>query len=98
MEKTKSLISVTELKRLLVTIVDYNLPICIRYRLLGEMWQPQFMRVVKVTENGVLLNDEKRGRLILVPDLTHLTQFELDGRLHTFEPNYHYTLTKEFSP
>lgn len=92
MEKTK-LISVLELKRLLVTIVDYSLPICFRFRLLGEMWYPNFMKIVKVTEEGVLLNDESRNKFLLITDLGHIVQFELDGRIHTFEPNFHYHLS-----
>ena len=91
MEKEKT-ISVLEVKRLLITIIDYNLPICFRFRLLGEMWYPNFMKVIKVTDEGVLLNDENRGKLVLITDLSHIVQFELDGRIHTFEPNFHYDL------
>src|SRR5687768_14135834 len=93
MEKTRSLISVLELKRMLVTIADYNLPVCFRYRMLGEMWQPNFLRVVKVTEKGVILNDEINNNTIVISDLSNIMQFEVDGRLHTFEPNFHYNLS-----
>jgi hypothetical protein len=97
MEKTKSLISIVELKRLLVTIADYNLPVCFRYRMLGEMWQPNFTRVVKVTEKGVILNDDVKNKTVVVSDLTSMMQFEIDGRLHHYEPHFHYDLsTKEF--
>ncbi len=33
LEKTRELVSVPELKLLLVTIVDNRLPVCIRYRI-----------------------------------------------------------------
>jgi hypothetical protein len=92
MEKNKSQISLLELKRLLITIIDYKLPVCFRFRMLGEMWQPSFYRVLKVTEKGVVLNDELRNKTIVIPDLANIVQFELDGRLHTFEPNFHYDL------
>jgi hypothetical protein len=87
---TKSLISVLELKRLLVTIVDFDLPICIRYRILGEMWQPNFLKVVKIMEKGVILNDELRNKTIILPDLSQIIQFEIDGRIHNFQPHFHY--------
>jgi hypothetical protein len=98
MENTKNQISVLELKRLLVTISDNSMPICFRYRIMGEMWQPHFMRVVRTTEKGVVLNDETQNKMLVVSDLTQIIQFELDGRIHTFEPNYHYDLSlKEVS-
>jgi hypothetical protein len=93
MENTKNHISVLELRRLLITLVDYRLPICFRYRMLGEMWQQHFFRVMNVTEKGVVLNDERRNKTIVVPDLGSVMQFELDGRVHNFEPHYHYDVT-----
>jgi hypothetical protein len=90
---TKSLISVLELKRLLVTIIDFDMPICIRYRILGEMWQSNFLRVVKVTEKGVILNDELRNKTIILQDLTQIIQFEIDGRIHNFQPHFHYDVS-----
>jgi hypothetical protein len=93
MEKTKDIISVLELRRLLITIADYNLPICFRFRILGDMWKTHFMRIVKVTEKGVVLNEESSNRLIVIADLSLVMQFELDGRIHGYEPNYHYGIT-----
>jgi hypothetical protein len=98
MEKTTNEISIIELKRLLVTIVDYNLPVAIRYRFMGEMWQPNFMKVIKVREVGILFQDQTSGRLTVIPDLNRLIQFELDGRIHNYEPHNHYNVTtKELS-
>ncbi len=93
MEKNKSVISILELKRLLFTIQDHNMPIFLRYRLIGEMWQSNFMKVSEVTENGAILIDESGNKLIVITDLSHIIQFELDGRIHAFEPNYHYDLS-----
>jgi len=97
MEKFRNLISVLELKRLLVTIVDSYSTVCIRYRILGEMWQPHFMRVIRVTENGVVLEDERNQRMVILADLSQIMQFEIDGRIHQYVPNNHYEVTlKEF--
>ena len=97
MEKFRNLISVVELKRLLVTIVDSYGAVCIRYRMLGEMWQPHFMRVIRVTENGAVFEDENDKRMVIVVDLSQMMQFEIDGRIHHYIPNNHYEVTlKEF--
>jgi hypothetical protein len=93
LEKVKNEVSVLELKRLLVTIIDHKLPICFRYRALGDMWQPNFLKVLKITENGVILNDELQNKLVTVPDLSNIMQFEIDGRIYAFGPNFHYDVT-----
>jgi len=85
-------ISVLELKRLLYTIVDNRLSTCFRYRLLGEMWQPNFLRVVEISEKGVLLNDEVANSFKFLPDLSQFMQFEIDVAVHDFLPHNHYDL------
>ena len=69
------------------------MPISFRYRFVGEMWQQNFMCVLKITENGLLLNDEIANKLIVIQNLSNIVQFELDGSLHDFEPNFHYEIS-----
>ena len=83
-------LSVSNLRMLLISIVDNKLPVCVRFRLLGQMWHPNYMRVLRVTEKGVLLNDETSNKMITVPDLSQVMQFEVDSRLYQYEPNNHY--------
>lgn len=85
-------ISVLELRRLLYTIVDNRLDTCFRYRLLGEMWEPNFLRVVEVTEKGVLVNDETNKIFKCVGDLSQIMQFEIDVAVHNFLPHNHYEI------
>lgn len=94
----KDLVSVLELKQLLITITDNKLPVSFRYRLLGELWKPNFMRVLKVVERGALLHDEIRNQLISVPDLYQIVQFEIDQTVHAFKPHFHYGLVLENDP
>jgi hypothetical protein len=89
-EKNKNLISVLELKRLLVDLKEKRPDICVRYRLLGEMWVTNSMRVVHVTEKGVILNDESKNRMATLPDLSSIMQFEIDAPFQGFQPHYHY--------
>ena len=85
-----SKISVLELRKLLVLISENVHTVCFRYRLLGQMWQPNFMRVKDVTDTGVLLKDEMQNKTVLISDLKWIIQFELDGPIHSFAPNFHY--------
>jgi hypothetical protein len=65
---------------------------------LGQMWKPHFMRVVKLTEKGVMMNDELKNQMISVPDLYQIVQFEIDQSVHAFEPHFHYGLVFEKDP
>ena|SRR5688572_674689 len=90
MEKTKSLISVLELKRLLIGLKEGRPDICIRYRLIGEMWVANFRRVIRVGEKGAFFNDEVSNTIFTIFDLTHVMQFEIDRRFQNFQPFFHY--------
>lgn len=90
MNSNKNQISVLELRRLLNTIVDNRLDSCFHYRLLGEMWEPNFLRVVEVTDKGVLLLDETNNTFKCVGDLSQIMQFEIDVAVHNFIPHNHY--------
>ncbi|HEY0653241.1 MAG TPA: hypothetical protein VGD65_08930 [Chryseosolibacter sp.] len=92
LENTKNLISVLELKRLLVDLKEKRPDICVRYRLLGEMWVVNAMRVLAVTEKGAMLNDENNNRLINLPDLSVIMQFEIDAPFMGFQPHFHYNV------
>ena len=91
--KPESEISVLELKRLLVLLAENVHTVCFRYRLIGAMWETNFVRVIQVTDKGVFLRDETRNRMISIPDLRMIMQFELDGAIHTFQPNFHYDVS-----
>jgi len=86
-------ISVLELKRLLIELRDKRPDICIRFRLLGEMWFPHFTRIILVTETGVILNNEVSNTLVNVTLLSQVMQFEIDRRFQNFKPHFHYDLT-----
>ena len=57
------------------------------------MWYQNFVRVLKVTEQGIILNDEIKNRLYSLPDLSSIIQFELDGSIYGFEPHFHYDVS-----
>jgi hypothetical protein len=83
-------VSVLELRRLLIELNDKRPDICFRFRFLGEMWKVHFMRIVQVSEKGLILHDEVSDTQILVPDLSAIIQFELDNGYQNYEPHFHY--------
>ena len=95
MEATTTLVSVTDLKRLLYAITQQEHPVSIRYRTLGQLWYPNFLSVVKIANTNVLFHDKAKKKLISLPDLTRIIQFELDGKFSSFEPNCHYQVADE---
>jgi hypothetical protein len=89
---TQSHISILELKRLLFLIKDSKLDICIRFRIIGKLWQTDYMRIIEIFEHGAILRDERNGRFTLISDLHYIMQFELDSSFQHYEPYFHYTI------
>ena len=88
----KTLISVLELKRLMFELTEKRPDICIRFRLLGELWTVHFMRVMRIADKGAVFLDENHG-LVSVSDLNFIMQFEIDKPFQGFQPYYHYEVT-----
>lgn len=86
-------VTVLELKRLLVELKEHRPDICIRYRLLGQMWARNFMRVVLVNDQGVVLSDQTSNQLITLQTLSQIMQFELDKPFQLFQPYFHYDVS-----
>lgn len=91
----KTLISVLELRRLMVDLSEKRPDICIRFRLLGELWNINFLRVIRIGEKGAILLDDSMG-LVSVSDLNFVMQFEIDKPFQGFQPYYHYEVTPQF--
>jgi hypothetical protein len=91
----KTLVSVLELRRLIIDLSEKRPDICIRFRLLGELWAVHFMQVMKTTEKGALLYDENNN-LVSIGDLNFVMQFEIDKPFQGFQPYYHYEVTPVF--
>ena len=82
--------AVLTLRRLLVELKEHHPDIFFRHGLLGQMWAKHFLRVVHVSEQGVLLNEEISNTLRIIPNLSHVIQFELDKTFQAFQPYVHY--------
>ena len=80
----------------MVDLTERRPDICIRFRLLGELWTVQFMRVMRMSDKGVVLLDDING-LVSVSDLNFIMQFEIDKPFQGFQPYYHYEVTQVFN-
>lgn len=85
-------ISLLELRRLLHELRDFGLDIGIRFRLIGEMWQPLHHQVLHLTEHGVALRDPASNKLLIIPDLSQVMQFEIDQPYQQYQPHFHYAV------
>ena len=83
-------ITALELRRLLVKIKNKRPDMCVRFRLLGKMWFLHFMKIILITETGVILNDEISNKMFLIQDLSTVMQFEIDHRFQNYQPHFHY--------
>lgn len=95
LKNTKTFVTVLELKRLLVELKDKRKDISIRFRLIGEMWKPHFLRIIDVTDNGLVVNDEANNTLLFLRDLSVIMQFEMDARFQAYEPHFHYDVVPD---
>lgn len=85
-------ISILELRRLLHELMDHGLDTGIRFRLIGEMWQPMHYQVLHLTAQGVALRDPVSKKLLIIPDLSQVMQFEIDQPYQQYHPHFHYSV------
>lgn len=96
MEAITPAVSVSELRTLLHSLMQYAPDVSIRYRMKGDLWYPNFLKIVNFEEGKpALLRDDKRNKLIVLSDVTNISEFELSGRFYHFEPNEHYRVLEE---
>jgi hypothetical protein len=94
----KTSVSILELRILLIELNDKRKDICIRFRFIGEMWQPNFCRIIDFTESGLVINDPATNKLVFVKNLSSIMQFEIDMPFQSFEPHFHYDVVPDRVP
>lgn len=78
----------------MVDLLEKRPDICIRFRLLGELWHINFFQVIRVAGRGAILFDDAHG-LVSLSDLNFVMQFEIDRPFQGFQPYYHYEVTPQ---
>jgi hypothetical protein len=85
-------IATLELRRLLFELKDIRPDICIRFRLMGELWQNNFYHVARLTDEGSIFSEESTSKLFVVKDLKAIIQFEIDKPFQNYKPHNHYNV------
>ena len=85
-------VSIPELHQLLRSIIDLRPNVGVRFRLMGELWQTNFVNVIRLEENAAVFYDEHNDRNVLISDFRVFMQFELDTHFQQYEPHFHYTI------
>ncbi|HEY0655872.1 MAG TPA: hypothetical protein VGD65_22205 [Chryseosolibacter sp.] len=83
-------VDVLQLRALLHDLHAHRNDIMIRFRTLGSLWQPSFLRINKVTDSGVILADPQNDKPVILSNLDFVVQFEIDTAFKQFQPNNHY--------
>jgi hypothetical protein len=90
MERLNNSITTFYLRNLLNDLTGRRPVVGIRLRMLGEMWKPNFMSIVSVTDRGAVFIDDSIQEFVFVPDLSDVVQFELEDRFNDLQPHFHY--------
>lgn len=89
-ERDMTPISTLQFRRLLHDLLSREPDVKVRFRLIGKMWKPNFLKIYNVTEHGAIFTDETIDEFVFVSDLTEVMQFEIDFRFQDFHPHFHY--------
>jgi hypothetical protein len=88
--KNRKRISLTEFNRLLHDIRDRRPDVCIRVRLLGQMWSESFFSIKRFEDDSVLLLDSQQKKYLRIAKTSDVMQFELECSFFGFQAYYHY--------
>lgn len=97
MEEITTTVSVGELSKLITTLYQQKLPVLIRFRVLGQLWYPNFVRITELLDDRrIVFYDERRNTLVSLRNFAAIAQFEVDERINPFEPGNHYDVSGDF--
>jgi hypothetical protein len=81
-------ITVSQLKQFLCELRYSH--VHIRIRLMGQLWQQNFMQIVSFADDGVLLRNAVTGNYVNIAPLSNVMQFEIDQVFKNYQPHFHY--------
>jgi hypothetical protein len=96
--KNRKHISIIEFKRLVHDIHDRRPDVCIRVRLLGQMWSESFFSIECFEDDGVLLFDAHLRKYLRIAKVSDVMQFELECSFFGFQAYYHYEIVNTSEP
>jgi hypothetical protein len=91
-----SRVSVVEFRQLLITLKEHTHDTCIRVRIMGQLWEQNFMRIIHVSETHVFLRNEAEESPLKYFKLDEVMNFEIDKPFQDFKPHDHYNVLPLF--
>lgn len=83
-------ITTVDLRRLLVELLDHSPNTGIRFRVMGNMWEKNYLQIIHATtEYSVIVQDKKSDQMKFI-SLKQVVEFEIEQKFKGFKPNYHY--------
>jgi hypothetical protein len=91
---TDEKVTTSELRFLLRQLREKSPDTCMRFRLIGQMWNESFMNIRIVTDKGVVFQNCQDGsnQVTSISDLTNIVQFELENSFENYQPHFHYSV------
>ena len=82
-------ITTTELKRLIAELLDHRPGTRIRFRLMGNMWENDYVQIVHATANSLVAQQVNTNELRFI-SLKQIMEFEVEQKFREFRPHFHY--------
>ena len=90
MKAVMTVIRFQDLHSIFHSIIERHSHVGIRFRTSGELWYPDFLRVIKLQGRSIQLFDDTRELLISLRDLSAITALELNAQVDGWQPNTQY--------
>ena len=90
MNISSDVITPLDFKRILFELWEHSPQTKIRLRVMGKMWDRNFLQVVHITGgDAIILHGSDEMKQVSINDIV---QFELETKFQDFRPNNHYTV------
>jgi hypothetical protein len=91
-DRLRADLSTLDLRRLLIEMKETRSNVHVKFRLVGQPWKPNFLKILVITERGVVLVDELDSTLIFLTDLSRIMQFQVDANFRELEALHEYSV------
>ena len=89
----EGIVTVTELRNMLYRLQDKSPDTCVRFRLIGKVWNDSFVNVRDVSDLGIVfVNRNAADQLLNISNLANVVQFELETSFENYRAHFHYSV------
>ena len=81
-------LTTSEFKRIMLELWEHSPQTRVRFRLMGKMWNANFLQVIHITSGDAIIVQEKDKMKHI--SIREVIQSELDGKFRDLKPHFHY--------